>query len=68
MQEHHPIVFICYALNLQQQSFSTCEKELLALVFVVQKWRHYLLTSHIIIKTNNRSLQYILTQRLTTPF
>lgn len=68
MQEHHPIAFISRALNLHQQSLSTYEKELLALVFAVQKWRHYLLSSHFIIKTDHRSLQYILSQPLTTPF
>lgn len=43
MQEHHPIAFISQALNQQQQSLSTYEKELLAVVFAVQKWCHYLL-------------------------
>ena len=42
MQNHHPIAFISRVLNIQQQSLSTYEKELLAVVFVVQKWRHYL--------------------------
>jgi len=32
MPEHYPIAFISRALNLQQQSLSTYEKELLALV------------------------------------
>jgi len=43
MQEHHPITFISRVLNLQQQSLSTYEKELLAVVFAVQKFRHYCL-------------------------
>ena len=43
MQDHHPIAFISRSLNVQQHSLSTYEKELLAVVFAVHKWRHYLL-------------------------
>ncbi|XP_019431364.1 PREDICTED: uncharacterized protein LOC109338552 [Lupinus angustifolius] len=35
---------------------------------VVQKWRHYLLNKHFIIKTDHKSLKYMLDQRLTTEF
>ena len=35
MQNHHPIAFISRVLNIQQQSLSTYEKELLAVVFAV---------------------------------
>lgn len=37
------------------------------MVFGVQKWRHYLLTNHFIIKKDQRSLKYLLEQRLNTP-
>jgi len=47
---------------------STYEKELLAVVFAVQKWRHYLLPKKFIIRTDHRSLNYILDQRLSTTF
>ena len=68
MQNHHPIAFISRSLNTQQQSLSTYEKELLAIVFAVQKWRHYLLPKKFIIRTYHRSLKYILEQRLSTTF
>nr|KYP35812.1 Retrovirus-related Pol polyprotein from transposon 17.6 [Cajanus cajan] len=68
MQDHHPIFYISRILNLQQQSLSTYEKELLAVVFAIQRWRHYLLNRHFIIKTDHYSLKYILDQRLTTDF
>jgi len=37
MQNHHPTSFISRSLNKQQQSLSTYEKKLLAVVFAVQK-------------------------------
>ena len=68
MQDHHPIAYISRHLNHQQQSYSTYEKELLAVVMVVQKWRHYLLNTHFIIRTDHRSLKFILNQKWTTAF
>ncbi|WVZ23582.1 hypothetical protein V8G54_002126 [Vigna mungo] len=68
MQDHHPIAFISRVLNMQQQSLSTYEKKLLEVVFAVQKWRHYLLNRHFVIRIDHRSLQYILSQILTTTF
>nr|KYP43863.1 Retrovirus-related Pol polyprotein from transposon 297 family [Cajanus cajan] len=68
MQDHHPLAFINRTLNQQQQVLSIYEKELIVVVFAVQKWRHYLLNIHFVIKTDHRSLKYILDQRLTTAF
>jgi len=68
MQDNHPTAFINKSLNVQQQSLSTYEKEFLVVVFVVQKWRHYLLPKKLVIRTNHRSLKYILDQRLATTF
>ena len=67
MQEGHPIAYISRHLKGRQLHLSIYEKELFAVVFAVQKWRHYLLTNHFIIKTDQRSLKYLLEQRLNTP-
>jgi len=49
MQDHYPIAFISKALNIHQ-------KELLAVVFAIQKWRHYLSNTHFIIIIDHKSL------------
>lgn len=67
MQDGHPLAYISTHLKGKQLTLSIYEKELLAVVFAVQKWRHYLLTSHFISKTDQRSLKYLLEQRLNTP-
>lgn len=67
MQDGHPLAYISRHLKGKQLTLSIYEKELLAVVFAVQKWRHYLLTSQFIIKTDQRSLKYLLEQRLNTP-
>jgi len=38
------------------------------MVMAVQKWRHYLLNTHFIIRTDHRSLKFILAQKWTTAF
>jgi len=68
MQDHYPIAFISRNFDLQQQTYSTYENELVGLVFAVQKWRHYLLNRHFTIKTDHYNLKYILDQRWTTEF
>lgn len=67
MQDGHPLAYISRHLKGKQLHLSIYEKELLAVVYAVQKWRHYLLQNHFIIKTDQRSLKYLLEQRLNTP-
>ncbi|GJS00216.1 retrotransposon-related protein [Tanacetum coccineum] len=68
MQHGHPIAFISKALSLKNLMLSTYERELLAVIHVVQKWNHYLLDKHFIIKTDQESLKYLLEHKLATPF
>ncbi|KAJ0578410.1 putative nucleotidyltransferase, Ribonuclease H [Helianthus annuus] len=67
MQESHPIAYISKALSPRQQALSVYERELLAIIFAVQYWHHYLSTGHFIIKTDQKSLKHLLEQKITTP-
>ena len=52
MQEQRPIAFHSQALKGRALALSTYEKEFLALVTVVKKWRPYLVGNAFIIKTD----------------
>ena len=59
MQNQRPIAYHSQALKGKSLALSTYEKELLALVVVVKKWRPYLLGSPFVIKTYHQSLKYL---------
>ena len=67
MQNQRPIAFHSQTLKGKALQLSTYEKELLALVTAVHKWRPYLLGRPFIIKTDQQSLKYILEQKIATP-
>lgn len=66
MQDQHPIAYISKALAKKHQSLSVYEKELMAVVHAVKKWDHYLGHRKFQIRTNHRSLKFLLEQRITT--
>ncbi|XP_058192106.1 uncharacterized protein LOC131309500 [Rhododendron vialii] len=64
-REKQPCV-ISYAsktLNDAQMNYSTTEKELLAVVFALDKFRSYLIGSPIVIYTDHAALKYLLTKQ-----
>ena len=67
MQHRRPLAFLSQSLGQKNLGLSIYEKELLALVTAVTKWRHYLEGHHFIINTDHQSLKYLLEQRITTP-
>ena len=61
---------ICYAsktLADSQLNYTTTEKELLAVVFVVEKFRPYVLGSKIIVYMNHAALKYLLSKKEAKP-
>ncbi|GJV92698.1 retrotransposable element Tf2 [Tanacetum coccineum] len=66
-QKGHPNAYLSKTLSPKHQSWSTYEKEFLAVLMALEKWRRYLLDRHFIIKTGHFSLQYLMDQRITTP-
>lgn len=68
MQDGHPISFISRALGPRHQGLYVYEKELLAVVHAVQTWSAYLAHKPFIIKTDQKSLKFLMEQKITTPF
>lgn len=60
MQDKHPIAFISKSLGPKQQAMSIYERELLAIVYAVQKWGAYLAHGPFIIKTDQKSIKFLL--------
>ena len=60
MQEGQPFSFTSKKLSEQNLGKSTYEKEMLAILHVVDLWCPYLLGKHFQIKTDHQSLKYFL--------
>lgn len=65
MQKGRPIAYFSSALGPKAAAQSIYEKEACAILAALKKWRHYLLGNRIIIKTDQQSLRFITSQRLT---
>ena len=50
-------------LNEAQENYSTTEKEMLAMVFACEKFRPYILGSHVIIHTDHAAIRYLMTKK-----
>ncbi|CAL1410941.1 unnamed protein product [Linum trigynum] len=67
MREDRPITFMSRALGTQKQWLSAYAKEMMVVIAAVQLWRPYLLGRKFYICTDQRSLWFLLEQRITTP-
>ncbi|GAB2270632.1 hypothetical protein Dimus_038865 [Dionaea muscipula] len=65
MQDRRPIADFNKPLCARNQGLPTYEKEFLAVLSVVQKWKHYLMSQPFVIKTDHESLKYLLEQKLS---
>ncbi|KAK3036585.1 hypothetical protein RJ639_031202 [Escallonia herrerae] len=66
MQECHPVAYESRKLNKAERRYTTHEKELLAVVHCLRVWRHYLLGSSFIVRTDNTTVSHFLSQSKLT--
>jgi hypothetical protein len=64
MQQGQPIAFLSKALGEKHKTLSIYEKEFLALIMAVERWRPYLQRQEFIILTDHKSLAYLNEQNL----
>ncbi|KAL0462685.1 UNVERIFIED_CONTAM: Retrovirus-related Pol polyprotein from transposon.6 [Sesamum latifolium] len=62
MQDGHPIAFESKKLKDVERLYSVHEKELLVVVHCLRLWRHYLLSSPFVVKTDNTAVSYFMIQ------
>uniref|UniRef100_A0A0A9AH12 Reverse transcriptase domain-containing protein n=1 Tax=Arundo donax TaxID=35708 RepID=A0A0A9AH12_ARUDO len=65
-QKGHLIAFYSKALGVANQKLSIYEKEFIAILMVVEKWRCYLQRGPFLIKTDHKSLCHLQDQSLST--
>lgn len=63
LQDNHPIAYYSKLLGPRNRLKSIYEKELMVIVFAVQKWRHYLMGRKFIVCTDQQSLRFLFEQR-----
>jgi hypothetical protein len=64
MQKGRPIAFFSKTLGPKALAASTYEKEAMAILEALKKWKHYFASTALIIRTDQQSLKYIHDQRL----
>lgn len=67
LQEGHLVAYESRKLSDAEKRYTAQEKELLAVVHCLRVWRHYLLGSKFIVKTDNVAVSHFLTQPKLTP-
>jgi len=56
-----PIAFFSGVMNSTQRNYCTTRRELLAVIFALQHFRHYLLGNKVILRTDHHSLKWLQT-------
>jgi hypothetical protein len=67
MQEGRPLAFTSKQLSERNLGKPIYEKEMLAILHVIDLWHPYLLGQHFQIKTDHQSLKYFLEQCISSP-
>ena len=61
------IYYASKTFNETQENYSTTEKEMLAMVFACEKFRTYILGSHVIIRTDPTAIRYMMEKKDVKP-
>jgi hypothetical protein len=62
-KKHYAISYASKTLTGPQLNYTTTEKELLAVVFIIKKFRSYLLGIKVIVYIDDVALKYLLTKK-----
>jgi hypothetical protein len=60
----HPIYFSSKKLSQVERNYTTTEREGLAMIYALQKFRHYLLSSHFKFFTDHYALKYLVNKHV----
>jgi hypothetical protein len=66
-KKHYVIAYASKTLTGAQLNYATTEKELLAVVFAIDKFRSYLVGVKIIVYTDHATLKYLFTKKDVKP-
>jgi hypothetical protein len=66
-KKHHAIAYASKTLAGAQLNYTTTEKELLAVVFAIDRFRSYLVEVKVIVYTDHAALKYLLTKKDAKP-
>ena len=61
------IYYASRTFNEAQENYSTTEKEMLAIVFACEKFRPYILGSHIIVHIDHAAIKYLMSKKEAKP-
>ena len=66
-KQHYAISYATKTLTRPQLNYATTEKELLAVVFAMDKFRSYLVGAKVIVYMDHAALKYLLTKKDAKP-
>jgi hypothetical protein len=66
-KKHYAISYASKTLTGPQLNYATTEKELLAMVFAIEKFRSYLVGTKVIVYTDHAALKYLFTKKEAKP-
>ena len=66
-KKHHAIAYASKTLTGPQLNYATTKKELMTVVFAIDKFRSYLVGAKVIVYTDHAALKYLLTKKDAKP-